>query len=64
LSGKGGLHQVTLAMVQIAFTIQESFAKKLGTDVSSSGFDKGPVMRYQDIANSVRMGDKHNAFRP
>jgi hypothetical protein len=64
LVGKGGLHEATLALVYVAFAIEESFTQKLFADVSPSGFDKGPMMRHQYIADGVRMRHQHNALRP
>jgi hypothetical protein len=63
LAGKGGLHEATLALVYVAFTIEESFTQKLFADVSPSGFDEGPMMRHQHIADGVRMGYQHYALR-
>jgi len=64
LAGKGWLHEATLALVYVAFAIEESFTQKLFADVSAPGFDEGPLMRYQHITDGVRMRHQHNALRP
>jgi hypothetical protein len=64
LARKGWLYEATLALVYVAFAIEESFPQKLFADISPSGFDKGPMMRHQHIADGIRMRHQYYALRP